>query len=143
MQTQPTRRASRDLIAATFVLVVTPFLPWAASGRIDRSGWELVGSARRLGVVDDTWGEILAVSFFVVPAVAFAMLIAHVLDRPRLVAGGGVFATVATVVVAGAVLRSPLGSQWGLWLNIGVALVDGVLLIRLLRVSGVGVIRRR
>lgn len=135
MHTRSTKRASRDLVAGTFVLVATPFLPWAASGRVDRSGWELVGSARRLGVVDHSWGEVLAVSFFIVPAVAFAMLIAHVLGQTRIVAGGGAFATVATVVVAGAVLRSPLGSQWGLWLNIGVACVDGLLLIRLLRVE--------
>jgi len=124
---------SRDVVVATFVVVATAFLPWAESGSVSRSGWSIVGSARRLGVVDSTLGEAVAVGFFALPVLAFAALVMFALNRPRLVAAASTLALVATVVVAGAVIRSPLGSRWGLWLNIAAACVDGLLTVRLWR----------
>ena len=121
------------VVVAMFVLVGTAFLPWAESGNVSRSGWDIVGSARRLGVVDSTAGEVFAVGFFLVPALAFAALLLLAIDRPVMVAAVSGLAIVATVVVAGAVIRSPLGLRWGLWLNVAAASVDGFLTVRLLR----------
>jgi len=135
MTPPPIAGRSRDVVAATFVLVGTVFLPWAESGSVSRSGWSIVGSARRLGVVDSTFGEVVAVGFFVLPIFAFAALTMFALDRPRLVAAASGLAVVATVVVAAAVIRSSLGPRWGLWLNVATACVDGFLTVRLWRSS--------
>ena len=116
-----------------FALVATAFLPWAESGSVSRSGWDIVGSARRLGVVDSAIGETFAVAFFFTPALAFVALVMLAINRPRIVAAVSGLCVVATVGVAVAVVGSSLEPRWGLWLNIAVACVEGVLTVRLLR----------
>ena len=118
---------SRATVAATAVLAATAFLPWTRSGQVDRSGWSIVSSARRLGVVDSAGAELVVNAFYLVPALAFVAFVAYLLDRHRWVAAVAVVAVVATVVVAVAVIRSPLGARWGVWLNIAVASIDGCL----------------
>lgn len=128
-----TERAGRAVVIASAAVVVTTFLPWSESGQVSRSGWEVARAARRLGVADSGTAEVLVIAFFLVPVVASAALIAHALRREGMVAAAGAAVAVTTVVVAGAVLDSPLRASWGLWLNIAAATADGGLVFRLAR----------
>ena len=118
-------------MATTLVLAGTLFLPWTRSGRVSRSGWDVAGSARRLGIVDSGIGEAAVLVFFAVPMFVFLALVFHSVGRYPAAATLAATTILVTVVVAAAIVRSSLGIRWGLWLNTVIAAVDSLLVIRL------------
>jgi len=118
------RGASARVMVATLVLAAALFLPWAQSGRVSRSGWHVVSSARRLEVVESGAGEIALIVFFAIPALAFAVVVLFALDLHGWVAAASLVTVAVTLLVAVAIMRSPLDLRWGLWLNSGVAVAD-------------------
>lgn len=104
----------------------------------------MVGSARRLGVVDSGASEVALLVFFAVPMLAFMALVLHSVRRYSAVAAVATTTILTTVLVAVAVSGSPLGLRWGLWLNIAVAVADGLLVVWLVSVIRLtGVVRSR
>lgn len=71
-------------IAAVASCVAVAFLPWARSGSVDRSGYDLLGSAQRAGLVTASWAQVLAVAAYLLPTAAATTVAAWMLARPRL-----------------------------------------------------------
>jgi hypothetical protein len=94
-------------VAGSIVVAVASVLPWARSGRAERSSYALVGAAERLGVLSG-WERALAPLWYLVPALVAATWLAAVLGRRRLLAAlsgaVGLLATSAAVATS----RSPL-----------------------------------
>ncbi|GEM_PF-6940195 len=127
------RRLHFAVTATTAAIAATLLLPWAASGRRARSGWELATTAARLDVTQSLLGRVALAAFFFIPAGAVAVFIAHIL-RSRLLMQVTALATIA-VSASGAVivLRSPLSDRWGVWVNLVVCAVDMTLVLALSR----------
>ena len=111
------------------------FLPWAASGDVSRSGWELATTAARLEITDGGWGRIALGAFLLVPAGAFATFVAVVSGRRWLMAATSVPTILMSAWGATVVAASPLDTRWGLLLNCSAAGAD-VMLILLLPAAG-------
>lgn len=91
--------AAADLVCAVACLAVT-FLPWNRSGAVTRSGYSLLASAQRAGVVTLGWARVLTVLAYLLPLLT-GMAGAALLLRWRRTAAG-VTALVGAVTVAGA-----------------------------------------
>lgn len=68
-------------IAAVGLCVGVVFLPWARSGSLDRSGYDLLGSAQRAGLVTASWARVLAVAAYLLPTMAAGSVAAWLLGR--------------------------------------------------------------
>lgn len=127
--------AARDpgpalLLAGLAVVVVGTFLPWGASGRAERSSYELVAVLARLEVLDG-WVADLATTWYFLPLVAGATLAALLAGRRRLARILGTATGVAVVGMAVAVTRSPLSPRPGMCVTIiGTVLLGGGVLWR-------------
>ncbi|MEJ7846052.1 MAG: hypothetical protein WKF93_10435 [Acidimicrobiales bacterium] len=127
--------AARDpgpalLVAGVAVAVVGTFLPWGASGRAERSSYELVAVLSRLEVVDG-WRADLATAWYFLPLLAAAALVAVLAGRRPLARILGTAMGVAVVGMAVAVTRSPLSPRPGMCVTIiGTVLLGGGVLWR-------------
>ncbi|MBA2497578.1 MAG: hypothetical protein H0V33_10895 [Acidimicrobiia bacterium] len=127
--------AARDpgpvlLLAGLTVVVVGTFLPWGASGRAERSSYELVAVLSRLEVVDG-WLADLATAWYFLPLLAAAALVAVLTGRRQLARILGTATGVAVVGMSAAVTRSPLSPRPGMCVTIiGTMLVGGGVLWR-------------
>jgi len=139
------RAASREglkgtsawVVVTTLVLAATLFLPWAQSGSVSRTGWQVVASARRLGVVESEVGEFALVLFFAVPVLAFVIVVLFALDLHGWVAAVSLVPLLVTLLVGVATIGSSLDLRWGLWLNTGVVVADLLMVAQLLYRLGV------
>jgi hypothetical protein len=116
-------------VAAALVVVMAAFLPWGRSGEADRSSFELVQAADRLGVLTGRTRH-LAVAWYLLPALVALLWIAATLRRPVAVAALGLAAGGLAVAGAAVVLASPLKIGPGVPIAgaAGVAAVAGALL---------------
>lgn len=97
------------------------FAPWAASGRRERTSFELVRSVEELRIVPAPWSAVTPVWFLLPVACGVALLLSW---RLRHLAASLASATVGLVVAAAAavVARSPLVET----AHLSVALVTGL-----------------
>jgi hypothetical protein len=109
-------------IAAVGLCLAVVFLPWARSGSVDRSGYDLLGSAQRAGLVTASWARGLAVTAYLLPTMAAATVAAWMVGRPRLAlvvaaVTGVVLAAGSSVVIAvvhgGLLAGAPIGAGVG------------------------------
>ncbi len=127
--------AARDparvlLLAGLAVTVVGSFLPWGASGRAERSSYELVAVLSRLEVVDG-WLADLATAWYFLPLLAAGAFVAVLSGRRGLARLLGTTTGVAVVGMAMAVNRSPLTHRPGVCVTIvGTVLLGGGVLWR-------------
>lgn len=93
--------------AGSTIATISTFGPWATSGARARSSYGLVDVAERAGVVP-AWVAPYTWTWFLVPVLCGAVLVAVALRRVRLAAIAA--ATLGTLVTTGGVLvaRSPL-----------------------------------
>jgi hypothetical protein len=116
--------ARRSWLATLFVVggclcvAIGAFLPWARSGRVDRTSFGLVAAAQRLGVLDQP-AAALAKAWFAVPAAAAVVWLAAALRRDRLARVLGTVVALAGVALAVAVRQSPLAPRVGGSVTIG------------------------
>ena len=115
------------------VVVAAAFLPWAASGRAERSSFALFRVADHLDLLPEGWLATLARLWPLVPFAAACAAAAVALGRPR-VAGVLALALGAAVVAAAVlVVRSPLPPRVGTWLamvaGVGAALAGAVAVV--------------
>ncbi|MDG2113432.1 MAG: hypothetical protein P8N02_12555 [Actinomycetota bacterium] len=123
------------IVITTALVAVSLFLPWATSGEVSRSGWELATTAARLEVAGTGWGRLVLGAFFLIPAGAFATLTAGLSGRRWLIALPSGTTVVVSAWGAAVVATSPLEVRWGLTLNL-VACATDVVLTLLLRTVG-------
>lgn len=109
-------------VAAVGLCVAVVFLPWARSGSVDRSGYELLGSAQRAGLVTASWARALAAAAYLLPTLAAATVAAWLLARRRVALAvaaltGIVLAAGSSVVIAvvhgGLLAGAPIGVAVG------------------------------
>lgn len=125
------RAISLDVTIPTLIVLLGTALPWARSGEVDRSGFDLARLARRLDVLDGPAAAAVA-ALLLLPVASAAVAVAGARGQRRIAASLGTVFTVLAVVLAVAVLRSPLQPRIGLHVTmVGAAL---------LAVAGVGAI---
>jgi hypothetical protein len=88
-------------------------LPWAASGRVDRSGFALAGLSGRLDLLSGPAAD-LARAWVLAPLVLALVVVAAAARRPVVAAVLASILAVAGTTLAVAVLRSPLTPRPGL-----------------------------
>lgn len=126
---RPTRRSVVDRVAVGCVvevvglaaIVIGSFGPWLRSGERLRTSYELFQVADRLGFLGGGAVRWLPRVWVCVPFAAALALTCHV--RGRHAAGASIAAVVAAaaLVVAGAVIASPLSTVWGSVLGVAAA----------------------
>jgi hypothetical protein len=128
--------ARRDHTAAVSVtliglagVVVAAFLPWLASGRVERNSFDTVRSAERLGVAEARWQELLLDAWYLLPLLGALALAAMVLHRPALAAWLALAAGAIAAVVGIMVVGAPVSSRSGpiVAIGMGVLTVGGAL----------------
>lgn len=118
------------LLVGLAVVVVGTFLPWGASGRAERSSYELVAVLSRLEVLDG-WLAAPATAWYFLPLLAAAGLVAVLTGRQPLARILGTVTGVAVVGMAVALTRSPLSPRPGVCVTIiGTVLMGGGVLWR-------------
>lgn len=118
------------LLSGLAVVVIGTLLPWGASGRAERSSYELVAVVTRLNVLNGPVAALAPLWYFV-PLVAAGALVAELGGRPSLARGLGAVMGAAAVGLAGAVLRSPLSLRSGVCVTmVGTVLLGGGVLWR-------------
>lgn len=95
--------------ALGLLAAASTFAPWGRSGERWRTSYEIVDVAERAGVIP-AGAASLAPLWYLVPALAGALLVAAALGRPHLVTA--LAGTLGALVGTGSVLvaRSPLGT---------------------------------
>lgn len=126
-------RAQLAVTVTTALVAVSLALPWAASGRRTRTGWELATTAARLDVTESTIARVALAAFFFIPAGAIGVFVARLLGSRLLMASTATTTIAASAVGALIVLRSPLASRWGVWVNLVACAVDMVCVLSLWR----------
>lgn len=118
----PARVGRIVTVAGASVALVGAFGGWGRSGATTRSSFELVGLAKRLGVLSSGPAR-LAVVWFALP---FLVGLVWVAAPRRGRAAFGVSAATVALLAGGSaaiVLLSPLGPGPGLWLSLAGAVV--------------------
>jgi hypothetical protein len=96
------RKATVVTVVGAIGAAVAPVLPWARTGRAQRSGFALAGLAHRLGLAS-TWPlKALLVGVALLPLLAAAVWTAAALEWRRVMAAVAVLA--GGVAIAGAVI---------------------------------------
>jgi hypothetical protein len=116
------------VVVGALSVVVSAFLPWVRSGRVDRSSFALVAVVDRLGVLDGS-AATAARGWYAVPALGGVVLLAAATRRDRLAVAVGTLVALAGVGFAVAVHRSPLTPRPGASVTIGGAAVVGAGLV--------------
>ncbi len=100
-------------VVAALVAALSLLAPWARSGQVDRSMFELISSARALDLLSGFEVVLVGAAVVGVTVSASAGLLAASWDRPRMAAlslvASGPILIVASVVVS----RTPLRLAWG------------------------------
>ncbi len=109
--------------AATAVSLV---LPWLRIGSRNRSSIDLIGSAGALDVIDGSVRVAVVATWFLVPLLAAAAMLAGAAGRHRLASGLLVplAPTLAGVVILGWAVAGD-GLAWGAYLTAALALTTG------------------
>lgn len=107
------RARSLDVSACIVLLLVGAAMPWGGSGEVDRSSFELVRYARRLDVLEGL-AATLAVVWLTLPLVAALVVVAGWSGRRRWALASTTVAMLMGVLLALAVLASPLLARAGL-----------------------------
>jgi hypothetical protein len=102
-----TRRDQVFGVVAGLVLVGASFLPWARTGRAERSGFGLARVARAAGIAEGRALRALIVALFIVPVLVAAAWLAAAFHRPRLVGGLIGAAGLVGIAAGAAVIASP------------------------------------
>ena len=116
------------VVAGSLAVAASGFLPWGASGRRERSSYELVGVVDRLDVLDGTAAAAVT-AWYLAPVLAAVVWLTAATGRH------GVARAVAAVLAAGgaalavAVRRSPLLDRPGTYATIAAAGVVGLGLV--------------
>lgn len=124
-------------VAASGSVVLAYLLPWARSGRVDRSAFALAGTVDLLGLASGPARGALLAAFWLSPLLAGGVCVAAVLGRPRLAGvlagavGAASIAAAVTVLRAGRV-EAALGVPVGIVLG-AAAMVLGAWLARTAR----------
>jgi hypothetical protein len=103
-----TRRDQVVGVVAGLVLVGASFLPWARTGRAERSGFGLARAARAAGIAEGRPLRALITALFIVPVLVAAAWLAAASNRPRLVGGLVGAAGLVGIAAAAAVIASPV-----------------------------------
>jgi hypothetical protein len=127
-------------LGAATVEVAAAFLPWVRTGERQRTSFELLGSARRLGLFPSGWERSVADLWYFVPLLVAVAWLAAAAGRSRTVVAGTTLAGVAGVAVASVVQRARVPAAIGLRVTLTASLV-AVLLGLAYAVGSVG--RRR
>jgi hypothetical protein len=113
---------SAALTASMALLVVSLFLPWARSGEVERSSFDLAHSARRLDL-GFPWEAPVAVVWFVLPLLAGLSIVLVALRRRRWGAIAGIVVGAVAAILAAAALWSSLDTSVGPLLALPVGLL--------------------
>ena len=114
-------RGATLAVAGTLGVLGASFLPWAHSGEVARTSYQVVEAARALDVVDGVWAG-AARGWYLVPLLAVGTGLAAALGRRAATATLSAVVGSAAVGLAVAVKASPLGAGVGT----SVALAAGV-----------------
>ncbi|MGH9185259.1 MAG: hypothetical protein ACRD0U_05525 [Acidimicrobiales bacterium] len=120
----PTRArwpAALTLVGAIVVLAAA-FLPWVRSGESERNSFELLGVARRLGVLDSGWQRVAVVGWYFMPLAVTLVGLAMLLGRRRAVALIGAAIGLGGVALVAAVRSAPVHTGMG----VPITMVAGV-----------------
>ena len=117
-------RPEAALVTSIGLTAASLLLPWAASGAVSRSGWDLATTAARLEIVESGFGRLLLAAFFFVPAGACAVFVAAVTHRFRILLATATLTAAVSAGGAVVVARSPFEVRWGLTLNVVLCLAD-------------------
>ena len=104
------------------------FLPWGASGRRERSSYELVGVVDRLGVLDGAAAAAVT-AWYLAPVLAVVVWLAAATGRHAAARGVAAVLAAGGAVLAVAVRRSPLLDRPGTCATIAAAGVVGLGLV--------------
>jgi hypothetical protein len=122
-------------LAGLVGVVAAAFLPWFASGRVERNSFDTVRSAERLGIAEARWQELLLDAWYLLPLLGALALAAVVLHRPALAAGFALAVGSIAVVVGLVVVVAPVSSRSGPIVAIGMGALTVSGAIWLLRVE--------
>jgi hypothetical protein len=121
------------VVGGTTASALALALPWAASGRRWRSGFELLGVARDLELADSFVARTLIAAVLLVPMLAAALWVLQTVRAYRWTVAIAVLAAVLVVSFAVVVVRSPLMSGVGVPIAVissGCALFGAARLLR-------------
>ncbi len=107
------RSAAAVTVVGLAGLVVAAFLPWVASGGVERTSFETVRSAQRLGLAESSWQGVMLDGWYLLPLLGALALLALALHRVVLATA---IALVAGLVALGAglvVVLAPVSSRSG------------------------------
>jgi hypothetical protein len=120
--TEKLRLQALGVATGSLLVTVGGALPWAGSGRRDRSSYELVQFADRNDLLPGAVAGAARV-WLLAPLALGVVLAALAFGRGRVALGVGVVLAAAVVLLAVAVLQSPLEPRYG----IAVSLLGAVL----------------
>lgn len=101
------------MLVAIVVEAVAGFLPWIRTGQRERSGFELVDTARTLDVLDSGVQRGLALALYLVPLAAALCWFAVLMHRRRAAAVLAIATGVVGAIVALSVERAAVASLSG------------------------------
>ncbi|MCC5951055.1 MAG: hypothetical protein JJU45_03065 [Acidimicrobiia bacterium] len=134
-------RSARLAGALALVAALGGLLPWHRSGSVDRSGYEVVASAGRLGLTSEGFAAVGVALWFLVPAIAVAGVTLAVLGAVRSAASASAVAGAVSVGVSAVVLVAPGSLALGPLVTVVAGAAAATLAIRALLPSRSGATR--
>lgn len=111
------------MLVAVAIEAAAGFLPWVRTGQRERTSFELISSARSLGVLDSGLERTLALAWYLVPLAATLAWLATLLHRERIGAALAVAAGVLGVGMVWAIDHGPIATLVGVRATLCAALV--------------------
>jgi hypothetical protein len=115
-------------VAGSLAVAAAGFLPWGASGRRERSSYELVGVVDRLDVLDGA-AAAATKAWYLAPVLAAVVWLAAATGRPAVARVAAAVLAAGGAALAVAVRRSPLLDRAGTYATIAAAGVVGLGLV--------------
>ena len=116
------------VVTGSLAVAGAGFLPWAASGRRQRSSYELVGVVDRLDVLDGV-AATATTAWYLAPVLAAVVWLAAATGRHGIARGVAAVLAAGGTALAVAVRRSPLLERVGTYATIAAAGVVGLGLV--------------
>lgn len=126
-------RATVITVAGAATCAAAAALPWATTGEVTRSGYQLVQAADAAGLADRPMARALVVAVALLPVMAAGTWIAGSLHRRRVLATLGAAAGAVAGSSIAVVLSAPVGVGVGVYLAAAGVLATAVGLISLVR----------